>query len=157
MPPGDAWQLLGRSLGANPTPMAYAEVYTGLQTGAIDGQDNPLPNVQAVKFYEVMSQIVLTSHLIAFDVLCMNLKTWNNLGPAKQMVFQAAVDKALAWSVQEHLKKEVELADSFKKQGLEINTPDINAFRTYAQKVYLASDEAKSWAPGILDKIAAVK
>lgn len=45
MPPGDAWQLLGRSLGANPTPMAYAETYTGLQTGAIDGQDNPLPNV----------------------------------------------------------------------------------------------------------------
>ena len=57
MPPGDAWQLLGRSLGVNPTPMAYAETYTGLQTGAIDGQDNPLPNVQNMKFYEVMSQI----------------------------------------------------------------------------------------------------
>ena len=56
MPPGDAWQLLGRSLGANPTPMAYAETYTGLQTGAIDGQDNPLPNVQNMKFYEVMSR-----------------------------------------------------------------------------------------------------
>ena len=55
------------------------------------------------------------------------------------------------------MKKEVELAEGFKKQGLEINTPDINAFRAYAQKVYLASDEAKSWAPGILDKIAAVK
>ena len=64
MPPGDAWQLLGRSIGANPTPMAYAETYTGLQTGAIDGQDNPLPNVQNMKFYEVMSQIVLTSHLV---------------------------------------------------------------------------------------------
>ena len=69
MPPGDAWQLLGRSLGANPTPMAYAETYTGLQTGAIDGQDNPLPNVQNMKFYEVMSQIVLTSHLVGFDLL----------------------------------------------------------------------------------------
>ena len=64
MPGGDAWQFLGRSLGANPTPMAYAEVYTGLQTGAIDGQDNPLPNVQNMKFYEVMSQIVLTAHLV---------------------------------------------------------------------------------------------
>jgi len=75
MPGGDAWQLLGRSLGANPTPMAYAEVYTGLQSGAIDGQDNPLPNVQNMKFYEVMSQIVLTSHLVGFDVLTLNLKT----------------------------------------------------------------------------------
>jgi len=157
MPPGDAWQLLGRSIGANPTPMAYAETYTGLQTGAIDGQDNPLPNVQNMKFYEVMSQIVLTSHLVAFDVLCMNLKAWNAMGPAKQKTFQAAVDKALAWSTGEHLKREAELADSFKKQGLEVYTPDVNAFRAYAQKIYLASDEAKAWAPGVLDKIAAIK
>ena len=69
MPGGDAWQFLGTALGANPTPMAYAEVYTGLQTGAIDGQDNPLPNVENMKFYEVMSQIVLTSHLVGFDLL----------------------------------------------------------------------------------------
>ena len=157
MPPGDAWQLLGRSLGANPTPMAFAETYTGLQTGAIDGQDNPLPNVQNMKFYEVMSQVVLTSHLVAFDVLCMSLKSWNALGPAKQKTFQAAVDKALAWSTKEHLKREAELVEEFKKQGLEVYTPDVNAFRAHAQKVYLASDEAKSWALGILDKIAAVK
>jgi TRAP-type C4-dicarboxylate transport system substrate-binding protein len=157
MPPGDAWQLLGRSLGANPTPMAYAETYTGLQTGAIDGQDNPLPNVQNMKFFEVMSQIVLTSHLVAFDVLSMNLKAWNAMTPAKQKTFQAAVDKGLAWSVQEHLKREAELAADFKKQGLDVYAPDINAFRSHAQKVYLASDEAKSWAPGILDRILAVK
>ena len=81
MPPGDAWQLLGRSIGANPTPMAYAETYTGLQTGAIDGQDNPLPNVQNMKFYEVMSQIVLTSHLVAFDVLSISHKAWHGMGP----------------------------------------------------------------------------
>ena len=87
----------------------------------------------------------------------MNLKAWNAMGPAKQKTFQAAVDKALDWSVKEHLKREAELADGFKKQGLEVYTPDIAAFRAYAQKVYLASDEAKSWAPGILDKILAVK
>jgi TRAP-type C4-dicarboxylate transport system substrate-binding protein len=60
MPAGEAWQLLGRALGANPTPVAYAETYTALQTGTVDGQDNPLPNVQNMKFNEVMSQIVLT-------------------------------------------------------------------------------------------------
>jgi TRAP-type C4-dicarboxylate transport system substrate-binding protein len=100
---------------------------------------------------------VLTSHLVAFDVLSMNLKSWNAMGPAKQKTFQAAVDKALAWSTTEHLKKEAELADSFKKQGLDVYAPDLNAFRAYAQKIYLASDEAKAWAPGVLDKIAAVK
>jgi len=157
MPPGDAWQLLGRSLGANPTPMAYAEVYTGLQTGAIDGQDNPLPNVQNMKFYEVMSQIVLTSHLVGYDLLTVNLKTWNAMGAAKQKSFQAAADKAIKWSAEEHAKREAELADGFKKQGLQVYAPDQNAFRAHAQKVYLASDEAKSWPKGMLEKINALK
>jgi TRAP-type C4-dicarboxylate transport system substrate-binding protein len=157
MPPGDAWQLLGRSLGANPTPMAYAEVYTGLQTGAIDGQDNPLPNVQNMKFYEVMSQIVMTSHLVGYDLLTVNLKTWNGMSPAKQAAFQAAADKAIRWSTAEHLKRETELAESFRKQGLDVYVPDQNAFRAHAQKVYLASDEAKSWPAGMLEKINALK
>jgi len=157
MPPGDAWQLLGRSLGANPTPMAYAEVYTGLQTGSIDGQDNPLPNVQNMKFYEVMSQIVLTSHLVGYDLLSMNLKAWNAMAPAKQKAFQAAADKAIAWSAAEHQKREQELADGFKKQGLQVYVPDQNAFRAHAQKVYLASDEAKEWPKGMLEKIGAIK
>jgi len=157
MPPGDAWQLLGRSLGANPTPMAYAETYTGLQTGAIDGQDNPLPNVQNMKFYEVMSQIVLTSHLVGYDLLTINLKTWSSMSAAKQKSFQAAADKAIAWSAGEHLKREAELADGFRKQGLDVYAPNVAAFRDNAQKVYLASDEAKEWPKGMLEKINALK
>jgi len=157
MPPGDAWQLLGRSLGANPTPMAIAETYTGLQTGAIDGQDNPLPNVQTLKFYEVMSQIVLTAHLVGFDLLTVNQKTWQSMSPAKQKSFQAAADKAIAWSAAEHLKREAELADSFRKQGLEIYTPNVGAFREHAQKIYLGSEQAKDWPKGLLEKINALK
>jgi TRAP-type C4-dicarboxylate transport system substrate-binding protein len=157
MPPGDAWQLLGRSLGANPTPMAYAEVYTGLQTGAIDGQDNPLPNVQNMKFYEVMSQIVLTSHLVGYDLLTISLKTWNGMSAARQKAFQAAADKAIAWSAAEHLKREAELAEGFRKHGLEVYAPDVNAFRAHAQKIYMASDEAKDWPKGMLEKINALK
>jgi len=104
-----------------------------------------------------MSQIVLTSHLVAFDVLCMNLKSWNAMGPAKQKSFQAAVDKALAWSTAEHLKREAELAEGFRKTGLEVYTPDVKAFREYAQKVYLSSDQAKDWPKGMLEKINALK
>jgi TRAP-type C4-dicarboxylate transport system substrate-binding protein len=157
MPPGDAWQLLGRSLGANPTPMAYAETYTGLQTGAIDGQDNPLPNVQNMKFNEVMGQLVLTSHLVGFDVLTVNMKTWTGMSPAKQRAFQAAADKAIAWSTAEHQKREAELAESFRKGGLDVYVPNIAAFREHAQKVYLASDEAKAWPAGLLAQINAMK
>lgn len=156
MPGGDAWQLLGKSLGANPTPMAYAEVYTGLQSGAIDGQDNPLPNVQNMKFFEVMSQIVLTSHLVGFDVLTLNLKTWQGMNAAKQRAFQAAADKAIAWSTREHLKAETELIAGFKKAGLDVYAPNVRAFRDHAQKMYLGSDQAKDWPKGMLEKINAM-
>ncbi|HUH76207.1 MAG TPA: TRAP transporter substrate-binding protein DctP, partial [Devosia sp.] len=95
MPGGDAWQFLGTALGANPTPMAYAEVYTGLQTGAIDGQDNPLPNVENMKFYEVMKQIVLTSHLVGYDLLVVSNATWDKMTPDQQTAFQAAATAAI--------------------------------------------------------------
>ncbi|WP_269499428.1 TRAP transporter substrate-binding protein DctP [Castellaniella sp. S9] len=156
MPGGDAWQFLGRALGADPTPMAYAEVYTGLQTGAIDGQDNPLPNVENMKFYEVMSQIALTSHLVAFDLLAMSTKVWNGMDPATQAKVQAAADSAIDFSTQQHLAREKELAEFFSSKGLKIYTPDLDAFRTHVQKEYLASDLSKDWIPGMIDKINAL-
>ncbi len=156
MPGGDAWQFLGQALGANPTPMAYAEVYTGLQTGAIDGQDNPLPNVQNMKFYEVMSQIVMTSHLVGYDLLTISLDAWNKLSSEQQEKVQAAADAAIEWSTGEHLKREEELASFFKEQGLEIYTPDLEAFRSNAQKMYLESELAKDWPEGMVDRINAL-
>ncbi len=156
MPGGEAWQFLGTALGANPTPMAYAEVYTGLQTGAIDGQDNPLPNVENMKFYEVMDQIVLTSHLVAFDLLVMAKGTWDSLTPDQQATVQAAADAAIAFSTETHLQREAELAASFAERGLKIYKPDVEAFRAHVQKAYLESDLAKDWPAGIVDRIAAL-
>ena len=156
MPGGDAWQFLGAALGANPTPMAYAEVYTGLQTGAIDGQDNPLPNVENMKFYEVMSQIVLTSHLVGFDLLAVSKKVWDEMGGEKQAKFQAAADAAIDFSTEKHLTHEKELVETFKGKGLKIYEPDVAAFRKHVQEQYLASDLAKDWPAGMLDKINAL-
>ena len=156
MPGGDAWQFLGKSLGANPTPMAYAEVYTGLQTGAIDGQDNPLPNVENMKFYEVMKQIAMTSHLVGYDLLVVSKKVWDEMTPEQQTAFQAAADEAIDWSQAEHLKREEELAKTFADQGLKIYTPDLDAFRSHAQQIYLDSDIAKDWPEGMLDRINAM-
>jgi TRAP-type C4-dicarboxylate transport system substrate-binding protein len=85
------------------------------------------------------------------------MKTWQGMTPAKQQAFQAAANKAIAWSTAEHLKREAELADGFRRQGLDVYAPNLNAFREYAQKVYLASDEAKQWPAGMLDRINAMK
>ena len=81
MPPGEFWQFLGESIGANPTPVAFAELYTALQSGAVDGQDNPLVSGRTMKFYEVTSQFVLTSHVIGYDVLAVSKKAWERLTP----------------------------------------------------------------------------
>jgi TRAP-type C4-dicarboxylate transport system substrate-binding protein len=110
-----------------------------------------------MKFNEVMSQIVLTSHLVGYDLLTVSMKVWQSMSPAKQQAFQAAANKAIAWSTAEHLKREAELAEGFRRQGLEVYAPNINAFRDHAQKVYMASDEAKQWPAGMLDKINAMK
>ena len=77
MPPGEFWQFLGESIGVNPTPVAYAEVYTALQSGAIDGQDNPLVASRLMKFDEVTTQFVLTSHVLGYDVMVITTKVWD--------------------------------------------------------------------------------
>lgn len=156
MPGGDAWQFLGEALGANPTPMAYAEVYTGLQTGAIDGQDNPLPNVENMKFYEVMKQIVLTSHLVGYDLLVISKASWDAMTPEQQTAVEAAATVAIDFSQQEHLDREAELAERFKSAGLKVYEPDIAAFRAHAQQRYLESDLAKDWPEGVIERINAL-
>src|SRR6266568_6632306 len=93
MPPGEFWQFLGESLGANPTPVAYAELYTALQTGTVDGQDNPVVASKLMKFDEVTTQFVLTRHVIAYDVMAIRSNIWDKLTPAQQAKLQAAADK----------------------------------------------------------------
>nr|WP_237066864.1 TRAP transporter substrate-binding protein DctP [Loktanella sp. M215] len=156
MPGGDSWQFLGEALGANPTPMAYAEVYTGLQTGAIDGQDNPYPNVENMKFYEVMNQIVRTSHLVGYDLLVISKAAYDAMTEEQRTAFDTAADEAIAWSTAQHLTREDELGAFFEEKGLKISTPDVDAFRTHAQQMYLDSDISKDWPEGMLDKINAL-
>jgi TRAP-type transport system periplasmic protein len=156
MPAGEGWQFVGTSLGANPTPMAFTEVYTALQSGAIDAQDNPLGANKVMKFYEVTSQIVLTGHLIANNLFAIALKKWQSLSPAQQATVQAAADKFAAGVTNQALKDEAELVDFFKKEKLEIYTPDVAAFRKHVLDVYSKSKFAANWPAGMLDKINAM-
>ena len=97
-----------------------------------------------------------TSHLIGFDILTVSGKVWKDMSADQQAKFQAAADKAIAFSTEKHLAREKELVDLFKSKGLNIYTPDVDAFRKYAQEQYLASDLAKDWPAGMVDKINAL-
>ncbi|MCX2698273.1 TRAP transporter substrate-binding protein DctP [Ochrobactrum chromiisoli] len=156
MPGGEAWQFLGEALGANPTPVAYSEVYTALQSGAIDAEDNPLSNNRIMKFYEVTDQIVLTQHNVGFGLLMINAKLFDSLSEQQQIAIRNAADKAFAWSNAEYLKEEVELLNFFESQGIEITKPDVEAFRTYANEKYLTSSFSASWPEGLLARINAL-
>ena len=79
MPGSEAWQFLGNALGANATPLAFEEVYLAMQTGTIDGLENPLPDAMAAKFYEVSKQIVLTSHMVSNTFFAVASEYWNAL------------------------------------------------------------------------------
>jgi len=156
MPPGEFWQFLGESLGANPTPVAYAELYTALQTGTVDGQDNPVVASKLMKFDEVTTQFILTRHVIAYDVMAIRSKIWDAMKPEQQAKFQTAAEKAMDENTARFEKQEAETLEYFKKEGKKVYEPDQNAFRTFAQKRYVEK-YGNDWPKGALERINAVK
>ena len=156
MPPGEFWQFLGESLGANPTPVAYAELYTALQTGTVDGQDNPLVTSKLMKFDEVTSQFVLTRHVIGYDVMTIRTKIWDAMKPEQQAKFQSAADKAMDDNTAKFNAQETEVIEYFKKEGKKVYEPDQDAFRTFAQKKYV-DKYGNDWPKGALERINAIK
>jgi TRAP-type transport system periplasmic protein len=155
MPPGEFWQFLGESIGANPAPVAYAEVYTALQSGAIDGQDNPLVASKLMKFYEVTTQFVLTGHVIGYDVMAISSKIWDAMSADQKAKFQAAAEKAVGECTAKFNAQEKDVIEFFKSEGKKIYTPDLNAFRGHAQKKYVEK-YGKDWPKSALERINAI-
>ena len=155
MPGSKDWLFLGNALGATATPLAFGEVYLGLKTGTIDGQDNPLPSVRAAKFYEVTKQIVLTSHLVDSLFIAISDKSYNALNAAQKQKVLAAAQAAAVYNNDNTAQEETQLVDFFKKEGLQVSTPDVAAFRKTVQAAYQTSDYAKAWPAGLVDRINA--
>ena len=156
MPGTDAWQFLGAALGFSPTPLAFSEVYTALSTGAVDGQDNPLPTVVNSKFYEVTCQIALTSHLVDLNYIAFSKETWDGLSVDQQLAVQRAADATASWARLKQLDMENNLADFIRSQGVEVYTPDVEAFRSHVQAVYADSDYVNDFPEGVLERINAL-
>jgi tripartite ATP-independent transporter DctP family solute receptor len=153
MPGSKEWLFLGETLGATATPLAFGEVYMGLKTGTIDGQDNPLPTVRAAKFYEVTKQLVLTNHLVDSLFIAIASKTWNGMTAAQKQAVKTAAQAAATFNNDNRIKEEAQIVDFFKQQGLQVSTPDVEAFRKSVQDAYAKSDYAKVWTKGMLERI----
>ncbi|HEV2558412.1 MAG TPA: TRAP transporter substrate-binding protein DctP [Microvirga sp.] len=153
MPPGESWQRLGRALGADPVPLAYAETYTALKLALVDGQDNPLPNTYRMGFHEVTRQVVLTGHSVGFDLLVVRAPLFDSLTPDQQERMRRAAERAFTWSTAEYLRQEQALVTVLAAAGLRVYEPDIEAFRRYATLAHQQSPFRDFWIPGLVDQI----
>lgn len=156
MPGSDAWQFLGRALGANAVPMAFPEVYTALQTGAVDGQDNPLPTVVDAKFYEVTKQVALTSHLVDWNFIAISAELYKGLSDGQQAQLLEAAQAASGSETAAQLLAEQGLVAFLEDKGLALYEPDVASFRKAVQAAYLDSDYATAWPEGVLQAINAL-
>ena len=155
MPGSETWQFLGNALGGNATPLAFEEIYLALQTGTIDGFENPLADVIGNKFYEVTKQVVLTDHMVSNTFFTVAKPFWDGLSEDEKTAVETAEAAAKAYNDAEVLKAEADAVKFLQDNGMTVVTPDVASFRDQVQKKFLDSDFAKTWPAGLLDRINA--
>lgn len=157
MPPGASFQVLAKALGATPVSMPITEVYLGLKTGSIDGQDNPTNMTRDWKFHEVTKQVVLTRHLVQPVFIAIAKPVFDKLTPAQQAEMRAAAREAADMQVAKTLADEKSAVDTFRAANIRISDPDASAFRSAVFKEYESSGMTGKWKPGLLARIQNVR
>lgn len=157
MPATPEWLLLGQTLGVNPVPMAMPEVYLALQTGSIDGQENPLTITRAAKYNEVTRQVVLTAHLVQPVFHTIGKHVWDKLTPDQKRKLTMAAQAAAKMNDESRLADEKQVEQVLAQQGLTVSRIDLAAFRANADRIYATADLAKPWDKGLLERVAATR
>lgn len=128
--------------GATAAPVAFQEVYLALQTNQVDAEENPLPTIDAMKFYEVQSHIAMTNHFIASGAVQMGTSTWDALSDEEKGWVNEALQAGGDVSDGLTVKAEEDLIATFQERGLTITRPDTAPFRA-AMEPYYAELEAE--------------
>ncbi len=128
VPDVPAYRATPESCGANPTPIAFAEVYLALQNGTVEAQENPLTTIEAKKFFEVQKAIMLTGHIVDGLVTQIAPHVWNKLTDAEKRIFTEVTQQAAVRTTAQIKKREAELVDEFKKKGLQVVQVDRKSF-----------------------------
>jgi tripartite ATP-independent transporter DctP family solute receptor len=144
-----------KAMGANPTTMDFKEVYLGLQSGVIDGQENPPFVIYNNKFFEVQKFVMLTAHITQNQAVVINDKFYQGLSPEFRKILTEAAIEAGNFQNDLILKSEKEYLDKLKEKGMTIVQPDVKAFREATKDVYKKVSE--KWEPGLYERIQAVK
>jgi len=157
VPPAPLFLMFTKSVGANATPIAFAEVYLALQQGTVDGQENPLPTIMAKKFYEVQSHIMLTGHITESLVTIVGSHVWSKLSDVDKKVFEEVLMQASANSTDQIRASELKLADEFRKLGKTVVEVDREAFRKAAVPLHMDASAGAGWSQAEYDALQALK
>ena len=155
VPDSPAYTALPRACGANPTPIAFAEVYLALQNGTVDAQENPLPTIEAKKFYEVQKNIILTGHISDALLTVVSPNTLAKMTPAEQKLLADITQEAAVNATNDIRKREGELVEEFKKKGINVVTVDRNDFQQRVLKAITFESmklDKKDW-----DRVVGIK
>ncbi|MEW5879160.1 MAG: sialic acid TRAP transporter substrate-binding protein SiaP [Pseudomonadota bacterium] len=155
VPDAPLYTMFPRAVGANPTPIAFAEVYLALQNGTVDAQENPLPTIEAKKFYEVQKYIVLTGHITDALITIIGGPTWNKLSDGDKKIFEAVLKEAAARATGEIIEIEKRLGAEFEKRGKTVIRVDRAPFRAAVVKLHNGPDA--TWDKATYDKLQALK
>jgi tripartite ATP-independent transporter DctP family solute receptor len=128
VPDVPAYRATPEACGANPTPIAFAEVYLALQNGTVEAQENPLTTIEAKKFFEVQKHIMLTGHIVDGLTTQVAPHVWNTLTDAEKKIFTEVTQEAAARASAQIKKREAELVDEFKKKGLGVHQVNRQSF-----------------------------
>ena len=157
VPPAPLYLMLAKSVGANATPIAFAEVYLALQQGTVDGQENPLPTIMAKKFYEVQSHVMLTAHIVKSLLTIVGSHVWSKLSDADKKVFEEVLAQAASKASDEIRASEQKIADQLRKLGKTVVEVDREAFRKAAIPLHNDASAGAGWSQAEYDALQALK
>jgi len=129
VPDVPAYLAMPRACGANTTPIAFAEVYLALQNGTVEAQENPLPTIEAKKFFEVQKYIVLTGHIVDHLNTVIAGGLWKKLSAEDRKLFTEVANEAAAKASMEVAAREKELVKVFRDKGISVTEVNTNDFR----------------------------
>ena len=155
VPNAPLYMMFPLAVDANPTPIAFAEVYLALQQGTVDAQENPLPTIQAKKFYEVQKYITLTGHISDALMTIVSGSTWGGMSPEDQTALDGVLDETATCASDQIIQKENELVAWFKDNGVTVNEVDRTPFREATMKLHNGPDA--TWDQATYDKLQAIK
>jgi TRAP-type C4-dicarboxylate transport system substrate-binding protein len=145
-----------QAYGANPSPMKFSEVFTALQTGVMDGQENPFTQIYSAKFQEVQKYLSLTGHVYTPAYVTVGTKKWESLPADVRKILEDTAKETQAYVYDKAAKDDDELLGKIKAAGVAVNTPNKDAFVKASAPVY---EEFAKEVPGskeVIDRAIAL-